>query len=428
MLAVPFSSYAASSAKAAVPETKGMDLSFPKAVAELRDFNGIAYDIDDRVFTGLLAVTGTEIVWRAWLATPGDPESMDDGRFSQFRDRFVDRISYVKTRLPWVLFEGAVDAYDFCPWSGVPDPDAIYNPGSSGYKMGFSGCWPLDIAKPRARQYVIADAESMIDAGVDLLHFDCVDCLAGAYDLNVQRYVDAWEQIAHDVREYARSHDKEVLLTVNTPIGRDGTLWHAFPDQDYFDLSIPPPNIVTNTITLGHTGINWSSIKRQIIHSGYAHLPPLNLFIDYGDPDAETALEALARLPVAKQVSAVSIFFNEASQEQVNFVFPLHSGEIDSSSNPPGYTAYDAIKQGTYDAMRQMMNSISTVHTMTVTSISTQLSTVTTTRNITVSSASQFDQSQALSLSAAIVVAAVVIAIALTAKRRSKREGNKTSF
>jgi hypothetical protein len=383
------------------------DLSFPKAVAFLAfDQAGMAQGIPTpwwatpQSFTTVLADTGTEVVWHALYWNTGG------GNFRM--GLLEDTISYVKAKLPYVLFQGSIDAYDYCLYFGgseQPDLDAIYVVNSQPqHPPGYPSCWALDITKPKARQYVINGAEQLIKIGVDLLHFDCVDCLAGDFKLNIQPYVDAWRQIAKTVRDIARNeYHRNVILTINNGIhpGRGFEFGFVFPDQDYLDLGVWGPNWVTMMKT-GNFEFDWANIKSQI-QSVYGYIPPLFLFLDWGGAATGDLMINLGMMPASSQIDALMALNKIALKEKVSFVFPLNGG------------GYDSMNAGTYGAIKRMMNTISTVHNYTVTTTVTVVP-----PNVTITETKMATSSQeATPLIAAVVIAIGVIMFAIVSRRRN---------
>jgi hypothetical protein len=367
MLAVSFSNYAAYSAKAAVPEqaasiptyqwqflsasektiggnsqTSAVDLSSAKIVSLYESI----LDTDKQTLVNILADTGTEVVFRAhFLVAPSSASIVD---LSDLRDR----IAYVKARLPWVHFMGGVDAYGYC--GGLPSnaSELLYVLPNGTLPGEYPGCYELDIAKPAARKVVLNMAYTLIDAGFDSLFFDCLDCLAGTFNLPTNTYVEAWREISSGVKDYAQAkYGKEIQVCVNT--SWESEIW---PYQDFISegLTASGAEMIKNQ----RIRIDWDGIKANVKRI-YGHLLPIMFFLDWGS--AKSPMVALASLPREDQVRVITLLHDATLQQSVLFVYPLHGGFYQIAPQP--WKKYDAIEQGTYDAIKQLSSSISPITT-----------------------------------------------------------------
>lgn len=330
------------------PSRSGVDWSQVNVVTIYQLFSGDTLPVNLADFTGILAETATDLVWHALYLSPSDHAP------SATLSAFTEEIKYVKARLPWVLFQGVVDAYDYC--AQTPDPGIVYST-SHDYWAGYPGCYALDIAKPKGTQVVIQFAEYLVDAGVDLLHFDCVNCLPGAYNLDRGPYINAWKQIASFVKDYARNrYGKDIPVTINNA----GLLFGGvvFPDQDYLDLALAGEE-TTRMVKAESFSIPWGQIKSAIMRT-YRHLPPTIIFLDTGGPN--DPMPAFASLPKSEQIKELTMLHSIALKEGAHFAYPLYGlGEIPYGQNFNVEGQYDAIRHGTYDTIKQLANSISTI-------------------------------------------------------------------
>lgn len=375
-----------------------VDLSFPKVVSQYYPI----IDGDKESLVRILAETGTEMVFHAYYAIPG-ATGHDHGRPSLI----ASTIGYVKDRMPWVVFEGAIDAYDYC--TANPDLSAVYAEAVKQYKEGFSGCYPLDPIKAKAQQLIINVAMSLIDAGVDLLHFDLIDGVPAFYHLDMEPYIAAWKQIASAVKDYAHNkYGKDVEVSINNSIGQ-GYVW---PYQDYLALGLAGVE-GAGMIQTQNMRVNWIGEKAQIVNV-YGWLPPLLFFLDYGSPEHETPMTALASLSRERQIAVLDMLHAMALAQKVMFVYPLHGGRI--CVDPSCDLQYDAIEQGTYDAIKELTNNISSVHTMTVTATSTETLRTTVTENSTIAMLGQGTVADPLIFSAVVLGIAIVL-VALILRR-----------
>jgi hypothetical protein len=358
----------------------------------------------------ILADTGTEIVWHATYTIPRNMQDSEDSTGWWDTARVV---KYVKQRMPWVFFQGAVDAYDWC---GRPDLSIVYSKGS--YPMGYPGCYALDITKPNGSRVVINYAERLIDAGFELLHFDCIDCLRGSLGLPRQPYLEAWKQISSAVKEYARTkYGKEIPVTINN-YPTDVT----YPSQDYLDLGFSGPEM-SDMVRSGSFPIPWDEIKAKVTET-FGHIPPIIFFIDSGGPG--DPMPVFASLSRDDQIKELNALHNMSLQQGVHFAYPLHGlgttpyEIITAPGLGTGTSAYDPVKQGTYEAIKRLTNSLSEVHTMTVTE------TITVNRTITAISP---DLALSIALSAAVLGTAIVLVGIVLKWRRlsSKRSTNRLS-
>ena len=319
--------------------------------------------IDDLV--GVLSDTGTEIVFRGYFKYWITPEY-------EFPE-LTAVIAAVKTTLPWVQFIGGVSASAFQPgdyWPNGTHVTAdqmkqmlwILPNGTYAHHIEDPQLYVLDIAKPLARQFVISYSYKMIDAGFDMLWFDEINYIQ---DRPIEPYLTAWHEIASSVKDYAMSKYGRILpVSINGDalylIGSEDTK-SVWPYQDFLTVSIRK-----DTVRTGKMLDDWASYKAEVMQV-YGMLPPILYFID------NDKLDVLASQSTSTQIKLLELWYDTAVREQVTPVFTLHYGDT-----------YDALREGTYDAMKELTNSISTVHTVTTTYSVPFISTTTTTTTATI--------------------------------------------
>ncbi|HUK50703.1 MAG TPA: hypothetical protein VLV18_06685, partial [Terriglobales bacterium] len=115
------------------------------------------------------------------------------------------------------------------------------------------------------------------------------------------------------------------------------------------------------TIASGRMLDDWTSYK-IMVKSVYGHLIPIMYWLDGAQ------ILALASQSTSTQIATLRMLHETSLQENVLFVYPLYIR---------GY--YDALGEGTYDALKELTNSISTVHTVTTSYSVPFISTTTTT-------------------------------------------------
>jgi len=386
-----------------------VDLSSAKVVSLYESI----LDTDEQTLTRILADTGTEVVFRAYfqVAGPGGTNTHDPIVLR-------DTIEYVRARLPWVHLMGGVDAYGYCGWSlPANGSEFLYVVGNGHMPKEAPNCWDLDIAKPAARKIVLDMAYTQIDAGFDSLFFDCLDCLAGTFNLNVNPYMEAWRQIASAVKDYAQTeYGREIQVCVNT--AWDARIW---PYQDFISLGLTGTG--AEMIKNQKLQIDWGTIKRNI-KNVYGRLLPIMFFLDWGSYE-ESPMVALANLPREDQVKVIALLHDTALREGLLFVYPLHGGDIMTYAQieqGQPWRVYDAIEQGTYDAMKQLTSTISTVHTMTVTATSTDTLTATVTANRTVTAPAPPLVENPVLIPAVVLGIAIVLAAIILRRRNSSSQ------
>lgn len=392
-------------------QTSAVDLSSAKVVSLYESI----LDTDEQTLTRILADTGTEVVFRAYFQVAGPA-----GTNTQDSRLLRDRITHIKATLPWVNFMGGVDAYGYCG-SQLPlnASEFLYVLPNGNMPKEAPNCWDLDIAKPAARKIVLDMAYTLIDAGFDLLFFDCLDCLAGTFNLPINPYMEAWRQIASAVKDYAQTkYGREIQVCVNTAWNAD--IW---PYQDFISLGLTGTG--AEMIRNQKLQIDWGTIKTNI-KSVYGRLLPIMFFLDWGSYE-ESPMVALASLPREDQNKAITLLHDTALREGLLFVYPLHGGDIMTYAQIEQglpWRVYDAIEQGTYDTIEQLTSTISIVHTMTVTSTETETSTETLTATVTANRtvavhASPLVENPVLLISALVLGLAIVLAAIIMTRRKS---------
>ncbi len=326
-------------------------------------------DTNISTLTSILEETHTDIIFRAYFR--GYHRNLDPRDYS----KLAGTIRAIKTKLPWVQVMGGISCsaiyYPGDYWPNLTRISAetarqmlwVLPNGSLGHHSSFP--WPiLDLSKPLTRQFIEAYAYRFIDAGIDSLFFDEVDLIlniAPRYGLNVTRqpYLEAWTEIVHAVKDYARrSRGRDVLVTLNSgyvnSIGEPSA--EIWPGQDFITVSFNP-----NTIKSQSNQDDWQGFKRQI-EKTYGHLMPIMAFIDWGV--GETPLSIFASLSGSKQIALLKLLHDVSAREGLLFVYPLRGGTI-SGSAVNYQNTYDARKQGTLSTIVQLTANADANHTPT---------------------------------------------------------------
>jgi len=139
---------------------------------------------------------------------------------------------------------------------------------------------------------------------------------------------------------------------VTVTIGED-VLW---PHQDFLTKSVKLEPIQKQMIT-----DDWSGYRAQI-QSVYSQIPPVMVFVDWGG--ANTPMETFAKLPTEQQISMLKLLSARCVEEGFLFVYPLHKEHL-----------YDAVSQGTYEAIRELTNKITGAQLSTTVPLTTVTST-----------------------------------------------------
>jgi hypothetical protein len=293
-----------------------------------------------------LVATGTQVVFYA------SPDMNSQGSFDQLPG-LAQMVSYVKTRLPWVRLMGFLDGIDYCG----PINSTIVSPGE------YPGCHTLDITKPYYRQIVVDEADALIDAGFDYLMFDSVPWLPQFLPTVTQiQTIQAWKLMADAVKEYGRAkYGKEILVGMNNPdIEGSKELGAPYPYQDFIPVIIwktkPSEFSASNIVD------DWVGYKSRVLQI-YGRMVPMMPFLDYGcySTGCDTPLSVFGHLPKETQIKVLQELHDMAVRNGLLFAYPLYGGNI--LPQQQGHQSYDAIRQGTYDTIKQLTSSISPITT-----------------------------------------------------------------
>ena len=248
--------------------------------------------------------------------------------------------------------------------------------GSMPIHLGFQNSHVLDIRKPMAQQYIEAYAKAMIDAGIDAFECDEPTYIMNRGNpsrygvvVNEQDFINAWLQIVGVIKSYAKANGKNVLTYVfsgwmNT-VGRTVEPGHdplAWPGQDIIEVSFSP-----DTVNSGQSLDDWGGYKVRLsylqLNKYYSTLPPIMVFLDWGNPGDTTPLAIFGSQSLNGQVKTLRTLSSTCLQQGWIFVYPLHGGVAYAK----GRYSYDATEAGTLDTIISLTNQISTVHTLTET-------------------------------------------------------------
>jgi hypothetical protein len=344
-----------------------VDLSSAKVVSYYQSI----LDTDSAILTRLLSNTGTEVVFRGYFRWGKE----DPNIYSVL----ATRISEIKTRMPWIHLVGAITASafvdgDYWPNGTVVSLDAkrqmlwtLPNGTMPRHFADPSRSYVLDISKPLAREFILQYAYRLIDAGFDSLWFDEVQFIpwdsVWAYRLSQiseQPYIAAWKDIVSAVKDYSRSkYGRELPVSLNggwvIPKGYC-CLPNVWPYQDFITISVSLTTLQSQSIQ-----DDWAGYKANIIKA-YGHLLPIITWLDDGKPP--TPIFIFGNLPRDAQISMLQLIHETSLREDILFAYPLHGGVMSNYLSPPyNFVVYDAIKQGTYDAIQQLASSISPITT-----------------------------------------------------------------
>jgi dihydroxyacetone kinase DhaKLM complex PTS-EIIA-like component DhaM len=315
-----------------------------------------------------LADTGTQVVFRGYW---GSDDALGRVPIDEFRKLNL-RLTEIKQQLPEINIMGGLTGTSFYEDGWWPNGTSIGKDSvqqmslvlPNGVTPRFYGNPVLDIRKPLGREFLLAWAYGQLDAGVDSIFFDYIDYASHvAVDVPESSFIAAWQMIASSVKEYATT---KLARQVTVTIG-EGVLW---PDQDFLTKSVKLETIEKQEIT-----DDWSRYKAQI-QSVYGKIPPVMIFVDWGG--ARTPMETFVKLPTQEQISMLRLLSASCVEEGFLFVYPLHKEHL-----------YDAVSQGTYDAIRELTNKVTGVQSSTTAPLTTVVSTLShTTETTTVPSPS----------------------------------------
>lgn len=355
--------------------------------------------IDDLV--KILSGTGTEVVFRGYFKYWINPQN----EFQVLHET----IDAVKARMPWVQFIGGVTASAFYPGDHWPNGTLVSSEemkqmllvlpnGAFVRHREDPDHYVYDITKPLARQFILSYAYSVVDAGFDSIWFDEVNYVQ---DCPTLTYAAAWHEMVSAVKSYAMTkYGKQVDMSMNGDslhtIGSDKVKC-VWPYQDFLTVSMN-----METVKSGTMRDDWAAYKAQVMQV-YGYLPTILYFIDYNP------LVTLASQPTNTQIKLLNLFYDTSVKEQVIPIFPLHYG-----------TAYDAQLEGTYDTIKQLAATISTVHTITTTTTATETSTETTAITTTTTGTARLGSATPLDL--VLLTAVVVMAAAFAVSRRRRAQ------
>jgi hypothetical protein len=404
------------------PKADAIDFSSTKVVSLYESI----LDTDVSTLTRIFAETGTEVVFRGFFKWG----KVNPSAYS----RLTTTIAEIKARLPWIHVMGAITCAALVDGDYWPNGTVL----SSDERRQMTWILPngttprhyadplksdvLDVSKPLARHFILEYAFKFIDIGFDSLWFDEISYIPGwswvRYEVRVssEPYIAAWKQITTSVKEYAKSrYGKELLVSLNNGWLRavgESLPRDPWPYQDFISVGVSIKTTETELVQ-----DNFAGYKAQI-RKVYGYLPPTMVFLDWGKPP--TPLSLFGNMPREKQTSMLRSLHEACLREALMFVFPLHGGGISDYLSPPyTYVVYDAVKQGTYETIRQLTNSLVKIylHTLTVTSTLTVRSESTITEFLPVSGMTAVIPGAMIAL-----VATAFLAIALRARRNTHRE------
>lgn len=414
-----------------VPQVKAADLSSVKVVSLYESI----LDTDATTLENTLAETGTEVVYRAHFRWGQDEQWYGKDLYS----RLAHTISEIKARLPWVHVMGAITCEAFVDGDWWPNGTVVSveakrqmlwtlpNGTMPRSPHDPSRSYVLDMSKPLARQFVLEYAYKFIDAGFDSLWFDEIQVVPWwsrwTYGLKVSEepYMQTWKQIASAVKDYSRSkYGTDLLVSLNNGwVNAKGEMnsWYGspipdpWPYQDFISIGVSLKTVKTQSMQ-----DDWAGYKAQI-KKVYGRLPPIMVFLDWGKPP--TPLSIFGNLPLEQQIRMLKLLHETALREGMMFVYPLHGGVISNYLSPPyEYVVYDALKQGTYDTIRQLTSSLVKVYSQTSTLTSTLTLTTTLTESRTIEVKVPDEITTSLVLLPTVVVAAVVLLAVIVLRRR----------
>jgi hypothetical protein len=356
-----------------LPQLAAVDLPSAKVVSLYESI----LDTDTATLTRILSETGTQVVYRGYFRWGKE----DLGVYS----RLALVIGELKAKLPWIHIMGAITCAafldgDYWPNGTIVSPDqkrqmlwTLTNGTMPRHFADPTKSYVLDISKPLARQFVLAYAYRLIDAGFDSLWFDEVQFIPwnsgwayGLGQISDAPYVEAWKEISSAVKQYARAkYGKELPVSLNNAwVNAIGEYrWPAsryWPYQDFISIGISLRTMETQSIQ-----DDWAGYKIAVAKV-YGHVPTTVVFMDWGK--TPTPLSIFGNLPRDAQVRMLKLLHETATREGLLFAYPLHGGNISNYLIPPfAFVVYDARQQGTYDTIRELTNSLVRVYIQTET-------------------------------------------------------------
>jgi hypothetical protein len=347
------------------PQTKTVGISSAKVVSLYES----VFDTDVSTLTRILTETRTQIVFRGFFKW--GIENLTDPRGPQ-------RIREIKAAVPGIHIMGGITCAHFVDGDHWPNGTIVSTDqkqqmlwilpnGTIPRYFGDAGnAYVLDISKPLAIQFILQNSYKLIDIGFDSLFFDEVSLIPwSSGDLGQERiseepYLAAWKIISSSVKVYARTmYGKELPVTLNNGDVNaiEENPWpasHYWSYQDFISIGIAAQTVESQSIQ-----DDWAGYKAAL-EQAYGYVPQTMVFVDWGTPP--TPMSLFGELPAGQQVKMLIMLHKAVVREGFLFVYPIHGGEI---AHDP-YAAYDARKQGTYDAIRQLTNELAGAYTQTV--------------------------------------------------------------
>jgi len=288
----------------------------------------------------ILSETRTDTVFRAYFRwNPDTPSTYS---------KLQSVVSNIHASLPQVTLMGGLTAAAFTPVDHWPNgatlsAEEVRNiawtlpNGETARHVTDPSKYVFDITKPLARQFILAYAYQLVDAGFGSLFFDEVNYIPYHGRQANAPYVNAWQQIASSLKNYALTkHGKTLPVAMN---GGWSTVW---PCQDFITVSVSMATMTSQVMR-----DNWDDFKNRVMQV-HGHLPQIMYFIDWGG--IPTPLSTFASLSQNEQIKMIRLLHETSLREHILFVYPIHGGVI--AKNP--IKKYDAIQQGTYDTIKQL--------------------------------------------------------------------------
>jgi len=308
---------------------------------------------DGRTSTQLLQGMSANFVKLAFFKWGETPQS-------QYSDLQAS-IKELKQTMPNLIYEGGASAGllvqgdTWADGSAISDSDfnAMLARDGSGNPIPFWNGYLGDTGSETYRKYLIGWCEKQIDAGVDALHFGEVYQYAQYRIANMRQdststtaeYAQYFTLIANELKTYATSKGRQLLVTLNGGIGAKlegrplAEMQVALGMLDYVSVSFSLEDF--DPPFTPHE--DWASIRAYVTQVMGRDVP-IMVWIDWAGRESNTQLSKLAAQSAADQVTVLRNLDASTKAAGVFFAYPVYGGDT-------VYGKYDSVKYGTYNTI-----------------------------------------------------------------------------
>jgi len=291
---------------------------------------------------------------------------------NEWYDALSASIPLLKQERPNLIYEGGMAAQYIesgDTWAdGSPisqsDFDSMLARDATGQApqayQGYGG----DLASSTYRRFLVGWCEKQIDAGVDALFFDGVyiyarykvETMGAPAEQTWTQYAQYFKMVVDELRSYASSKGRQLLITMNLGAG------NAFTDRFPYPVAVQMVDFATPSFAIADFSSpldireDWSQIKANIIQSVGREVPII-AFIDWPNQ-----LYAFQSLSTADQITVLTKIDAATKAAGILFAYPVFGG------NPGGDLGkYDSVKYGTYDTIVTLATGVHTISRTTST-------------------------------------------------------------